>query len=185
MAPHGISPYDSGSRVGRPEVGGPHDGKSEIMAKAKQAEVTGANVAGPKMTGTKVTSAKAANAKATGAKVGAVKVGTEDLGPLHVSKALAELIALRGFARPQADAQLQAAWDHAAGSDIATHTKVGELNRGALLVLVANAALLAELNGFHKTPILKSLQNTRPELRIKSLKFRLQSNLKKREIEHK
>lgn len=162
------------------------------MAKAKQAKVTGANLTGPKVTGDKVTSAKATVAKSSGAKVPEAKAtgakgagAVEDFGPLHVSKALAELIALRGFARPQADAQLQAAWDHAAGSDIATHTKVGELNRGALLVLVANAALLAELNGFHKTPILKSLQNTRPELRIKSLKFRLQSNLKKREIEHK
>ncbi|MDB5387747.1 MAG: hypothetical protein JWM11_3393, partial [Planctomycetaceae bacterium] len=41
---------------------------------------------------------------------------SQDPGPLHLSKALAELIALRGFARPQGDAQLQAAWDQAAGS---------------------------------------------------------------------
>lgn len=109
----------------------------------------------------------------------------QDSGPLHVSKALAELIALRGFAKPQGDAQLQAAWDLAAGSEIAPHTKVSELNRGVLQILVANAALLAELNGFHKTPILKTLQQKRPELRVKSLKFRLQTNLKKRDTEHK
>ena len=107
---------------------------------------------------------------------------SQDPGPLHLSKALAELIALRGLARPQGDAQLQAAWDQAAGSEIAPHTRVGELSRGTLQIQVANAALLAELNGFHKTTILKSLQQTRPELRVKSLKFRLQTNLKKRDI---
>jgi hypothetical protein len=106
----------------------------------------------------------------------------EDRGHLHISRALAELIALRGFAKPQGDAQLQAAWDQAAGSEIAPHTRVGELSRGTLQIQVANAALLAELNGFHKTAILKSLQQTRPELRVKSLKFRLQTNLKKREL---
>ena len=110
---------------------------------------------------------------------------SQDPGPLHVSKALAQLIALRGYARPQGDAQLQAAWDAAAGSEIAPHTRVGELNRGTLQIQVANAALLAELNGFHKTAILKSLQQTRPELRVKGLKFRLQSNLKKRDTEPK
>lgn len=110
---------------------------------------------------------------------------SQDPGPLHLSKALAELIALRGLARPQGDAQLQMAWDQAAGSEIAPHTRVGELNRGTLQIQVANAALLAELNGFHKTTILKTLQQTRPELRVKSLKFRLQTNLKKRESDQK
>lgn len=104
---------------------------------------------------------------------------TTDPGPLHVSKALSELIALRGFARVQADAQLQAAWDQAAGTEIARLTKVGSLSRGTLQVLVSNAALLAELNGFHKSNLLVSLQQTRPEYKIKHLRFKLQSNLRK------
>ena len=108
---------------------------------------------------------------------------TEDRSPLHISRALAELIALRGFAKPQGDAQLQAAWDQAAGPQIAPHTRVGELSRGTLHIHVANTALMAELNGFHKAAILQSLQQQRPELRVKNLKFRLQTNLKKRELE--
>lgn len=100
-------------------------------------------------------------------------------GPLHVSKALSELISLRGFARVQGDAQLQAAWDQAAGPDIAPLTKVGGLSRGTLQVLVANPALLAELNGFHKTNILQLLKQTRPEYKVKQLKFKLQSGLKR------
>ena len=101
---------------------------------------------------------------------------------LHVSLALSELISLRGFARVQGDAQLQAAWDQAAGCDIARHTKVAGLSRGTLQVLVANPALLAELNGFHKTNILKALQQTRPEYKVKQLKFKLHSNLKQRNV---
>lgn len=103
-------------------------------------------------------------------------------GPTHVSRALSELIALRGFARVQGDAQLQAAWDQAAGAEIAPHTRVGELNRGTLQVMVANPALLAELNGFHKATILQALRQLRPEYKFKQLKFKLQTNLKKREL---
>jgi hypothetical protein len=101
-------------------------------------------------------------------------------GPVHVSRALTELIALRGFARSQTDAQLQALWDQAAGPQIAAHTKVGELNRGTLQVLVGNPALMAELNGFHKANILQTLKQRGPEYKIKQLKFKLQTNLKKR-----
>ena len=102
-----------------------------------------------------------------------------DPGPLHVSRALSELIAVRGFARSQGDAQLQQAWDQAVGAEIAGHTRVGELNRGTLQILVANPALLAELNGFHKANILQTLRETQPDYKIKQLKFKLQTNLRK------
>lgn len=106
-----------------------------------------------------------------------------DSGPTHVSRALSELIALRGFARAQGNAQLQATWDQAAGAEIAAHTKVGELSRGTLQVMVSNPALLSELNGFHKATILQALRELRPEYKFKQLKFKLQTNLKKREPE--
>lgn len=105
-----------------------------------------------------------------------------ELGPLHVSLALTEFIALRGFARSQGDAQLQAIWDQAAGPEIAAYTRVGELSRGTLQVMVANPALLAELNGFHKTNLLQTLKTARPEYKFKQLRFKLQSNLRKREL---
>ena len=103
-----------------------------------------------------------------------------ETSPLHVSRALGELIALRGFARSQGDAQLQAVWDQAAGPDIAAYTRVGELNRGTLQVLVANPSLMAELNGFHKANILQALRDARPEYKFKQLKFKLQTNLRKK-----
>jgi predicted nucleic acid-binding Zn ribbon protein len=100
--------------------------------------------------------------------------------PQHISQALSELFALRGYARVQADTQLQEVWDAAAGSQIAPHTKTAGISRGVLQVGVANAALLAELTAFHKPAILKKLQEQHPELRIRDLKFRLHSDLKRR-----
>ena len=105
----------------------------------------------------------------------------KDAGPLHVSRALTELIAIRGFARSQSDAQLQAVWDQAVGAEIAAYTRVGELNRGTLQVMVANPVLLAELNGFHKANILQSLQKASPAYKFKQLKFKLQTNLVRRD----
>lgn len=110
------------------------------------------------------------------------KASAEDPGPLHISRTLAELIALRGYARAMGNAQLQSAWDQAAGPEIAPYTRVGELNRGTLQIIVGNPALLAELNSFHKAGILQSLQAARPEFKFKQLKFKLQTNLQKREL---
>lgn len=106
-----------------------------------------------------------------------------DRGPLHVSQALSELILLRGYARVQGSAQLQSVWDEVVGAEIAALTRVGELNRGTLQVMVGNPAMLAELNGFHKANILQTLKQNRPEYKIKQLKFKLETNLKKRRSE--
>jgi len=101
-------------------------------------------------------------------------------GPQHVSQALAELFALRGYARRQGDAQLQAVWDEIAGAEIALYTKVVGVSRGVLRIGVANAAALGELTGFHKPGLLRRLQQQYPELRIRELKFRLDSGIDRR-----
>jgi predicted nucleic acid-binding Zn ribbon protein len=100
--------------------------------------------------------------------------------PQHISQALSELFTLRGYARVQADAQLQQVWDALAGPQIAGGTKVGEISRGVLQIAVTNAALLAELTAFHKPALLKGLREKHPELRIRDLKFRLRSDMKRR-----
>jgi predicted nucleic acid-binding Zn ribbon protein len=99
--------------------------------------------------------------------------------PQHVSQALAELIALRGYARRDAAAQLREAWDGVAGPEIARHTKATGLNRGVLQVAVGSASLLGELTGFHKSSLLTRLRETHPDLRIRDVKFRLDSGLKR------
>jgi hypothetical protein len=93
--------------------------------------------------------------------------------PQPLSAALAELIALRGFARRQAETDLQEAWAAAIGPKWASHTRPGRIIRGVLQVEVNSAALLSELSGFHGLELTQRLQESAPQLKIKGIRFRL------------
>ena len=99
-------------------------------------------------------------------------------GPQKLSLALSQLIALRGYARPRGDAQLQNAWRDAAGQPIAKQSRAVAIRRGVLHVSVGNSALLSELTGFHKQTLLEKLTELHADLKIKDLKFKLDSNIK-------
>jgi hypothetical protein len=98
-------------------------------------------------------------------------------GPSHISQALSELFALRGYAREQGSVQLQEVWNTIAGQNVAQQTRVMGINRGVLQVGVGNASLLGELAGFHRSDLLQQLQQRHPELRLRDLKFRLKSDI--------
>ena len=98
-------------------------------------------------------------------------------GPQRLSSALAELIARRGYARVRGDAQLQSAWAEAAGATIARQTRVLASRRGGLHVAVDHAPLLSELAGYYRQALLVKLQETHAELRIRDLKFKLDSGI--------
>ena len=95
----------------------------------------------------------------------------------HLSKALSELIALRGLARVGGDSQLAAVWSEIAGEQIAGRTKVLGLKRGVLHIGVNSSALLGQLASFHKQSLLRQLKQQR-ELKIRDLKFELRGDLK-------
>ena len=96
-------------------------------------------------------------------------------GPQPIGHALAELIAMRGWARAAANEDLDRLWNEVAGEETARRTKVGAIKRGVLHVHVDSSALLAELAGFRKDELLDELVDRRPELRLKNIKFRLRS----------
>src|SRR5262245_43966692 len=98
-------------------------------------------------------------------------------GPQRLSLALNELIALRGYARSRGDAQLQSAWRDAAGQTVARQTRAVAIRRGVLHVSVAHAALLSELAGFYRQALVEKLTELHAHLRIKDLKFKLDSGL--------
>lgn len=100
-----------------------------------------------------------------------------DRDPQPLSRALSELISLRGYARVQGDRQLQAAWLDAAGSAVARQSRAVAIRRSVLHVTVGNAPLLSELAAFHKATILETLRTRFPDLRIRDLKFRLDGSL--------
>ena len=96
-------------------------------------------------------------------------------GPVHLSEALSDLIALKGLAQFRGLEQLQAIWNELAGEKIASQTRILKCRQGVLLVGVTNAPLLSELAGFHKGALLNGLQRRRSDIEIRDLKFRLVS----------
>ena len=93
--------------------------------------------------------------------------------PLPLANALAELIAVRGFARRQADADLQAAWETATQNQWPGKTHASRVVKGVLQVTVTSSALLSELISFHQATLTEAFQQHAPHLKIKSIKFRL------------
>ena len=93
-------------------------------------------------------------------------------GPERIADILAQLMARRGFARVQGAAAYQSAWNEAAGPLGAKHSRVGQLKRGVLEVVVSNSALIQEF-GFQKSDILKTLNRLLPDHGIKDIRFRL------------
>ncbi len=100
-------------------------------------------------------------------------------GPVHVSAALSELIQRRGFAQAGGQAELQTAWNEIAGTQTAKQTRVTGISRGAMQIEVSGSALLSELAAFRRASLLKGLNESFPELKIKDLKFRLNSGIRK------
>ena len=95
--------------------------------------------------------------------------------PEKLSKTLSQLITLRGWARVGADQQLIDNWKQVAGEQVARNTRVIELKRGTLHIAVFTSPLLSELVSFHQKRLLKQMQSEHPHLKIKTLKFKLQS----------
>jgi predicted nucleic acid-binding Zn ribbon protein len=93
--------------------------------------------------------------------------------PQPLSVALAELIALRGFARVRGDEELHSAWKQIAGDEVAGQTRPLQIKRSVLTVAVSSAPLLNELVSFQSAELLGRLKQQFPHLNVKSLKFRL------------
>lgn len=97
--------------------------------------------------------------------------------PTPLSSVISELIAKKGLARVQGNAQLVSIWKSVSGDRIASRTKVQGIRRGVLEVGVDNSALMNELVSFQKTALLYKLQKEHPEQNINDLRFRLRSDL--------
>jgi predicted nucleic acid-binding Zn ribbon protein len=99
--------------------------------------------------------------------------------PTPLSAALAELIARKGLARVQGDAQLVTVWKQVVGEQVAAATRVISLQRGVFEIGVANSALLSDLATFQKPALLLKLKSEFPQHKVRDIKFRLRSDIKK------
>ena len=85
---------------------------------------------------------------------------------------LAQLITARGYGRVQALAELDAAWQAAAGDSLARYSRPGRLQRGILEITVTSSTMMQELC-FQKQHILAQLQAKLPDAKIRGLRFRV------------
>jgi predicted nucleic acid-binding Zn ribbon protein len=93
-------------------------------------------------------------------------------GPQTIGNVLSELMSRRGYARVQSAGAYETAWREAAGPLAAQYTRVGQLRRGTLDVIVANSTLVQEL-GFQKRLLLQNLAQLLPDEGIENLRFRV------------
>jgi hypothetical protein len=96
-------------------------------------------------------------------------------GPRPVSEILEEVFRIRGFGQIQASIELRNAWREAVGSSLFKLTRLGQVRRNTLTVIVAHSALLEELVAFHKTALLAILQRNAPSTTIRDIRFEVGS----------
>lgn len=95
--------------------------------------------------------------------------------PQPLSRTVSELVALRGYAATQGDSELQSVWARVAGAAVAAQTRAVAIRGGVLHVAVNSAPLLADLAGFHRAELLGRLCKHWGRLKVRDLKFRLDS----------
>ena len=92
--------------------------------------------------------------------------------PKPIGNILSELMARRGYAQIQSASSLAGAWQEAAAGPLVQFTRVGEVRRGVLDVVVSNSTLMQELS-FQKSALLAKLKELAPEASIRELRFRV------------
>lgn len=93
-------------------------------------------------------------------------------GPSKIGDLLSVILARRGYADRTAVEEIESAWEETASEQIRGRTRLGALRRGVLEVLVDNAVLLQQLQGFEKENLLAGLQKRVKHSRILDLRFR-------------
>ena len=93
-------------------------------------------------------------------------------GPKRIGDLLGAVLARRGYGQLTAQRELEETWTRLVEKPVGERTRVGSLRRGVLEILVDNAALLAELEGFRKHELLDGLQRSLKHSTVSALRFR-------------
>ena len=94
-------------------------------------------------------------------------------GPRALSEVLSELFTVKGYGQLRALGELEEAWNTAVGEPHCRQTRVGEVRRGVLTVIVAHPTLLEELAAFRKPGLLQALRTGAPATPIQDIRFRV------------
>lgn len=98
--------------------------------------------------------------------------GGGDDGPVRIGDLLGALLAKYGYADLESRKALEAAWQGAADDKTRKHTRLGSLRRGTLEILVDNAPLLQELEGFRKDELTAAMRLALRTKKFERIKFR-------------
>src|SRR5437762_165496 len=93
-------------------------------------------------------------------------------GPERLGEIVSRLMTARGWGRRRERSRLEQAWALAIGEPGSKQTRVGNLRRGVLEVVVGNAVLLQELAHFQKRRLLEQLRAQLPGTTLTDLRFR-------------
>lgn len=94
--------------------------------------------------------------------------------PQPIGESISSLMIRRGYAALETANQRDIAWRDVAGPEIARDTRVGQLRRGVLEIVVRNSVLMQELT-FRKKKLLKKISTRLAETKISDLRFRVDS----------
>lgn len=103
---------------------------------------------------------------------GNVPVDRRRGAPRKLNSVLADLITHRGYAQQQTNEELAQAWNQTVGQGLAESSRVGQLRRGILEILVSNSVVLQELQ-FGKPTFLADMNRLLPQHDLKELRFRV------------
>lgn len=98
--------------------------------------------------------------------------------PKKVADLIAQLMARKGWGQATAADELQSVWHSIAATSWSQQTQLGNVRKGVLEVIVANSALLQQLE-FTKQNLVASLQQRLPQNKIKDIRFRIGNVTKK------
>ena len=91
--------------------------------------------------------------------------------PKKIADVISQVVSRQGYARFRSNESLLEAWREAAGDRFVKQTRVGNLRRGVLEVIVGNSTVMQELT-FAYAEILKKLNELQPDREIRQLRFR-------------
>jgi predicted nucleic acid-binding Zn ribbon protein len=93
-------------------------------------------------------------------------------GPQPIAETLSLLLARRGYAGVEAAAEREEAWGAIVGDKMAAYSRMGNVRRGVLEVIVGNSAALQELT-FQKKHLLDKIAAALPDQKIRDVRFRI------------
>jgi hypothetical protein len=95
--------------------------------------------------------------------------------PKALSDVLQSLLVAKGFGRKLGAVAMEKAWEEVLGPEKSAMTRLGQVRRGVLNVVVGNSPLLSELTHFYKPALLKSLKQSGACPGLTDIRFRLGS----------